>query len=74
VDTGRLGLIGRTSGGGRYVRLTDRLDMPRLTPEQATASARRGGVATHAPLAKRLPRAPPGLRRRASPGSAPSAR
>jgi flavin reductase (DIM6/NTAB) family NADH-FMN oxidoreductase RutF len=41
VDTPRLGLIGRTGGGGGYVRLTDRLEMPRLTPEQAMARARR---------------------------------
>ncbi|MCX7685009.1 MAG: flavin reductase family protein [Acetobacteraceae bacterium] len=40
VDTPRLGLIGRMGGGG-YVRLTDRLEMPRLTPEQAMALARR---------------------------------
>jgi len=39
VDTPRLGLIGRTGGGG-YVRLTDRLEIPRLTPEQALARAR----------------------------------
>jgi hypothetical protein len=41
VDTPRLGLIGRTGGGGGYVRLTDRMEMPRLTPEQAMARARR---------------------------------
>lgn len=41
VDTPRLGLIGRTGGGGGYVRLTDRLEIPRLTPEQAVARARR---------------------------------
>lgn len=41
VDTPRLRLIGRTGGGGGYVRLTDRLEIPRLTPEQAMARARR---------------------------------
>jgi flavin reductase (DIM6/NTAB) family NADH-FMN oxidoreductase RutF len=41
VDTPRLGLVGRTGGGGGYVRLTDRLEIPRLTPEQALARARR---------------------------------
>lgn len=41
VDTPRLGLVGRTGGGGGYVRLTDRLEIPRLTPEQAMARARR---------------------------------
>lgn len=40
VDTPRLGLIGRMGGGGGYVRLTDRLDIPRLTPEQALARRR----------------------------------
>ena len=41
VDTPRLGLVGRTGGGGGYVRLTDRMEIPRLTPEQAMARARR---------------------------------
>lgn len=42
VDTARLGLIGRTGGGGGYVRLTDRLEIARLTPEQLLAG-RTGG-------------------------------
>lgn len=41
VDTARLGLIGRMGGGGGYVRLTDRLEIPRLTAEEALARARR---------------------------------
>lgn len=41
VDTPGLGLVGRLGGGGGYVRLSDRLEIPRLTPEQAMARARR---------------------------------
>jgi flavin reductase (DIM6/NTAB) family NADH-FMN oxidoreductase RutF len=39
VDTARLGLIGRMGGGGGYVRLTDRLAIPRISAEQALAGA-----------------------------------
>jgi flavin reductase (DIM6/NTAB) family NADH-FMN oxidoreductase RutF len=37
VDTPKLGLVGRMHGRGWYARTTDRLDVPRITPEEWAA-------------------------------------
>ena len=34
VDTPKLGLVGRMHGRGWYARTTDRMEIPRITPEQ----------------------------------------
>jgi flavin reductase (DIM6/NTAB) family NADH-FMN oxidoreductase RutF len=37
IDTPSLGLVGRMHGRGWYARTTDRLEVPRITPEQWAA-------------------------------------
>lgn len=43
IDTAALGLVGRMHGGGWYARLTDRVEVPRLTPAAWAARQAREG-------------------------------